>query len=134
MKILVSWLRDFVDVNVSPEELGETLTQRGFELSGLERANIVPLGSDPRTVRGSDPGTDPGADAVLDFEVTANRPDALSVIGFAREVGTAYSLPVKPLVPKPLTSRPTSDVTVKLEAPDLCPRYAAAVADVSVGP
>ncbi len=122
MKVVVSWLRDFVDVTASPEELGETLTMRGFELSSIERANIVPLGSDPRT------------DAVLDFEVTANRPDALSVIGFAREVGTAYSLPVKPLVPKPLTSRPTSDVTVKLEAPDLCPRYAAAVADVSIGP
>jgi phenylalanyl-tRNA synthetase beta chain len=37
---------------------------------------------------------------VLDFEVLANRPDMLSVIGFAREVGTTYSLPVKPLVPE----------------------------------
>ena len=71
---------------------------------------------------------------MLDFEVTANRPDALSVIGFAREVGTAYSLPVKPLVPKPLPSKPTNDVAVKLEAPDLCPRYAAAVADVTIAP
>ena len=71
---------------------------------------------------------------MLDFEVTANRPDALSVIGFAREVGTAYSLPVKPLVPKPLPSKPTSAVAVKLEAPDLCPRYAAAVADVTIAP
>ena len=118
MKIPVSWLRDFVDVSVSPEELGETLTARGFELSSIERANIVPSGTD----------------AVLDFEVTANRPDALSIIGFAREVGTAYSLPVKPLVPKPLPSKPTADVSVKLEAPDLCPRYAAAVADVTIAP
>ena len=113
MKVLVSWLRDFVDVTVSPEELGEALTSRGFELSSIERI---------------------GEDAALDFEVTANRPDALSVIGFAREVGTAYSLPVKPLVPKPLVSKPTGAVTVKLEAPDLCPRYAAAVADVTVAP
>ena len=73
-------------------------------------------------------------DAVLDFEVTANRPDALSIIGFAREVGTAYSLPVKPLVPKPLPAKPTADVSVTLEAPDLCPRYAAAVADVTIAP
>jgi phenylalanyl-tRNA synthetase beta chain len=117
MKIVVSWLRDFVDVNVSPEALGEMLTLRGFELSSIEKA--------------------PGAvsdDAVLDFEVTANRPDALSVIGFAREVGTAYSLPVKPLVPEPVTSKATNDVAVRLEAPDLCPRYAAAVADVTIGP
>ena len=113
MKILLSWLRDFVDVTVSPEELGQMLTSRGFELSSIERSSI---------------------DAVLDFEVTANRPDALSVIGFAREVGTAYSLPVKPLVPKPLSARPAADVAVKLEAPDLCRRYAAAVADVTVAP
>jgi hypothetical protein len=99
VKILYSWLRDFVDVAVSPEELGESLNMRGFELSSVDRANIVPSGSDPRTVRGSDPGTGTD-DAVLDFEVTANRPDALSIIGFAREVGTAYSLPVKPLVPE----------------------------------
>ena len=112
MKIVLSWLRDFVDVTAPPEELGETLTLRGFELSGIERH---------------------GADAVLDFEVTANRPDALSVIGFAREAGAAYSLPVKPLAAKPLTSEPTSDVSVTLEAPDLCPRYAAAVVDVTIG-
>ena len=121
MKIVVSWLRDFVDVTASPEELGETLTLRGFELSSIERVTI-------------DDGRSTIDDAVLDFEVTANRPDALSVIGFAREVGTAYSLPVKPLVPKPLPSKPTSDVAVKLEAPDLCPRYAAAVADVTIAP
>jgi phenylalanyl-tRNA synthetase beta chain len=113
VKVVVSWLRDFVDVTVPPEKLGEALTLRGFELSGIERT---------------------GEDAVLDFEVTANRPDALSVIGFAREVGTAYSLPVKPLVPKPLPSTPTADVALTLEAPDLCPRYAAAVADVTIAP
>ena len=121
MKVLVSWLRDFVDVTVSPEELGETLTLRGFELSSIEHVTI-------------DDGRSTIDDAVLDFEVTANRPDALSVIGFAREVGTAYSLPVKPLVPKPLPSTPTNDVAVTLEAPDLCPRYAAAVADVTIAP
>jgi phenylalanyl-tRNA synthetase beta chain len=121
MKILVSWLRDFVDVAASPEELGETLTSRGFELSSIERVTL-------------DDGRSPIDDAVLDFEVTANRPDALSVIGFAREVGTAYALPVKPLVPKPLPSKAANAVTVKLEAPDLCPRYAAAVADVTIAP
>ena len=118
MKILVSWLREFVDVDVSPEALGQTLTMRGFELSSLEMAG----------------SPSPFPDAVLDFEVTANRPDALSVIGFAREVGTAYSRPVKPIVPKPLPQTATKDVTVRLEAPDLCPRYAAAVADVTIGP
>src|SRR5688572_33479962 len=109
MKVLVSWLRDFVDVNVPPEALGEMLTQRGFELSSIEKA---PAAFVARTTEKGSPSL--FDDAVLDFEVTANRPDALSVLGFAREVGTAYSLPVKPPVPKPLTSKATNDVMVKL--------------------
>ncbi len=127
MKVLVSWLRDFVDVTAAPEAIGETLTLRGVELSEIAPGAIS--GSTSENGSRSD-----FPDAVLDFEVTANRPDALSVIGFAREVGTAYGLPVKPLVPKPLSQPPTRDVTVKLEAPDLCPRYAAAVVDVSIAP
>ena len=123
MKIVVSWLRDFVGVTAPPGELGEMLTSRGFELSSIERVSTI--GHDRTTM---------GDDAVLDFEVTANRPDALSVLGFAREVGTAYALAVKPLVPKPLSSTATTDVSVTLDAPDLCPRYAAAVAEVTVGP
>ena len=31
---------------------------------------------------------------MIDFEVTANRPDCLSVLGFAREIATVYDLPV----------------------------------------
>jgi len=115
MKVPISWLRDFVDVTASPEEVGEMLTARGFELSSIERSSTVD-------------------DAVLDFEIMANRPDALSVIGLAREVGAGYSLPVKPLATKTLNAAPTTDVTVTLNAADLCPRYAAAVADVKVGP
>ncbi len=34
-------------------------------------------------------------DAVLDFDVTANRPDCLSIRGIAREVATAYELPLR---------------------------------------
>jgi phenylalanyl-tRNA synthetase beta chain len=130
VKVVISWLRDFVDATASPEQLGETLTLRGFELSSIEKGSGAIFGK-PHDENSTRPLFE---DAVLDFEVTANRPDALSVIGFAREVGTAYSLPVKPLVPKPLTAKPTADVAVKLEAPDLCPRYAAAVAEVTVAP
>ena len=34
-------------------------------------------------------------DAVLDFDVTANRPDCLSIVGIAREVATVYGLPLR---------------------------------------
>ena len=75
MKILVSWLRDFVDVTASPEDIARTMSVRGFAVESLE-----PVGDN---------------DAVIDFEVTANRPDCLSVIGMAREVATAFDLPTR---------------------------------------
>jgi phenylalanyl-tRNA synthetase beta chain len=120
MRLVLSWLREFVDVKASAEEIADTLSLRGFEVASIE-----PLG---------------GGDAVIDFEITANRPDCLSVLGLAREVATAYDLPLAP----PTTDRHarvrlaelpvslTSDrVTVSLDDEELCPRYAAAVADIS---
>ena len=45
-------------------------------------------------------------DTVLDLEITPNRPDSLSVVGFAREVGAMYA--------KPWTN-PLQDMAAKLE-------------------
>ena len=78
MKILVSWLRELVPVTVSVDELAEALTAHGFEVSAIEPAPPVP----GRPARGED--------AVLDLEITTNRPDCLSVAGIAREVSTIY--------------------------------------------
>jgi phenylalanyl-tRNA synthetase beta chain len=119
MKLLLSWVRDFVDVKASAEEIAETLALRGFEVASLEKVG--------------------GNDAVIDFEVTANRPDCLSVLGFAREIGTVYDLPVRlPSVdPKAkiglakVESGESDRLKVSLEDAELCPRYAAAVATVS---
>src|SRR4051812_24625554 len=121
MRLVVSWLREFVPVEVSAEEIAQTLALRGFEVASIE-----PLD---------------GGDAVIDFEVTANRPDALSVVGLAREVATAYDLPLTlPSTGAQATIRlgalpiGSSDrVTVTIAEPALCPRFAAAVADVKMG-
>ena len=82
MKILVSWLREFVDVTGSPEELGQTLSMRGFELASIEKGVRDPFSAEK--------GSRTLTDAVLDFEITANRPDCLSVLGLARETATAF--------------------------------------------
>src|SRR3954471_4559822 len=120
MRLLVSWLRDFVDVTASAEALAENLAFRGFEVASIESV-----------------GT---GDAVIDLEITANRPDCLSVLGLAREVATLYDLPLRlpsaganariPL--KPLPTGPAELFAVAIEDDELCPRYAAAAADVTV--
>jgi phenylalanyl-tRNA synthetase beta chain len=114
MRLVVSWLREFVDVPATPEQIADTLALRGFEVAAIE-----PLD---------------GGDAVIDFEVTANRPDCLSVVGLAREVATAFNLPLTPAPAGSSASVPSGEserVQVAIEDEDLCPRYAAAVADVS---
>src|SRR5260221_11796459 len=116
MRLVVSWLRDFVDVRASAEDIAETLGMRGFEVASIERLD----------------GTDV-ADAVIDFEVTANRPDCLSVLGLAREVATAYDLPIAPTHAAALASGPSGEsdrVDVTVEDARLCPRYAPALAEV----
>jgi phenylalanyl-tRNA synthetase beta chain len=119
MKLLVSWVRDFVDVSASPDQIAEMMALRGFEVASIER-----LGE---------------GDAVIDFEVTANRPDCLSVIGFARELATAYDLPLHlpagepgaTIALAPVAAGESERLNVTLEDPDLCPRYAAAIAEVA---
>jgi len=141
VKILTSWLREFVDVTAPPEEVGHLLSMRGFELASIEPATVTPRSTMADGRSTIDDGRSTMDDVVLDFEITANRPDALSVQGLAREAATAYSLPLRqpaqgagPLSLKALPQKDAAGVKVTLEAPDLCPRYAAAVVDVTIAP
>jgi len=73
-------------------------------------------------------------DAILDLEVTPHRPDALSHWGLAREVSAATGKKLRmPAVKLPAAKR-RADL-VKIEAPDLCPRYIGRVIEgVAVAP
>jgi phenylalanyl-tRNA synthetase beta chain len=121
MRLVVSWLREFVDVDAPVEEIAGTLGLRGFEVAAIE-----PLA---------------GGDAVIDFEITANRPDCLSVLGLAREAATAFDLPLRTPSPDPgaaiplraLPSGQSDRLEITLEDAELCPRYAGAVAEVTIG-
>ncbi len=113
MKVPLSWIREFVDVNASAEEIGTLMGVRGLALEGLE----------PH-----------GNDVVMDFDVTANRPDCLSVIGIAREIATAYQLPLRTPGGRDFSPALNGQVPVTIEEPELCGRYVAATADVTVGP
>ena len=68
-------------------------------------------------------------DVVLELEITPNRPDCLSMIGVAREVSVITESPLK--LPEVNVQQGTADIqnltSVTIDAPDLCPRYAARV-------
>ena len=68
-------------------------------------------------------------DIVLELEITPNRPDCLSMIGVAREISVTTGNPLK--LPEVSVQSGMADIhnltSVTIEAPDLCPRYAARV-------
>ncbi len=121
--------------------LGMCCSQRELGL-GSDHSGIWVLPED--TVVGTPMAEVIGSgDTVLDLEITPNRPDCLSVVGLAREVGAMYQQPVDyPLaadVAKLAECTEGADVAeaVTVEIPEdvRCPRYTARVIDnVKVGP
>ena len=75
------------------------------------------------------------SDTVLDLEITPNRPDCLSVTGFAREVGCMYRVPVADPLQEMAAKLELdadaatidSEVSVTVEDAVRCPRYTARV-------
>jgi len=109
MKVSYNWLKEFADVAASPEEVASRLALSGTNIASIETG---------------------AHGAVIDAEITSNRPDCLGMLGIAREVGAVYRLPVKINSPKPAeskTGRASEVVKVKIEAQDLCGRFTARV-------
>jgi len=74
MKLSLNWLKDYIDPKLSTEELIERLAMSGLEVEGVEYV---------------------GKDIVLEIEITPNRPDCLSILGLAREIGAITGKMVK---------------------------------------
>ncbi len=116
MNVSCEWLREYCDFALSPEELAAALPELGLEVDSVESV---------------------GADTALELEITANRPDLLSMIGVAREIAALTGLPLR--IPDVALECAGDDVavltSVELAAPDLCPRYTARlVTGITVGP
>lgn len=82
----------------------------------------APLGADLATYLGLD-------DWILEIEITPNRPDALSVVGVAREIAALTGAPFR--FPRVVATEgeveASSLASVEVQAPDLCPRFCARV-------
>jgi len=77
------------------------------------------------------------ADHILDLSITPNRPDAMSMIGIAREVAAIADKPLKyPKISIREAGEPAAGVVeVEIEDTDGCPRYTARVIrGVTIGP
>ena len=66
-------------------------------------------------------------DRCVEFEITSNRPDCLSMTGLAREAALTFDRPLH--LPSPAVKQTTGAIdellAVQVDAPDLCPRYVA---------
>src|SRR5437762_1941110 len=150
MKVPYKWIREFVDLRLSPAEAADRLLNAGIEVAavvplapdirgvviGENEAGILvldgdaPLGRDLVAYLGLD-------DHVLDVEVTPNRPDCLSVLGVARELAALTGARLRvPKIALTESGAPAAKlVRVRVEAPDLCHRFTArVVSGVTVGP
>ncbi len=96
----------------------------------LHEEGIQP-GDDIRPVIGAD-------DHVVEFEITPNRPDCLSVIGLAREAAVTFGKPLQlhdPVVKGGGPGALPELLDVETPDPELCPRYTARmVRNVRIGP
>jgi len=108
MKVVYNLLKDFVEVTAAPQELASRLALSGTNIAGVE---MGPHG------------------AVIDAEVSSNRPDCLGHYGIAREVGAIYRLPLKHVAPKPAESsaKASDAVKVEIQSSELCGRFTARV-------
>lgn len=92
--------------------------------------NIFPLGMDIKEALGLNETT-------IEFEITSNRPDCLSIVGVARE--SAVTLNSKFTKPEIRVNEDADEAckyaSVEIKDADLCPRYAARIVkDVKIGP
>ena len=109
MKISYNWLKEFADITVPPGEIASRLALSGTNIAGIENG---PHG------------------AVIDAEVSSNRPDCLGMLGIGRELSAVYRLPLETISPKPVESssaKASDAVSVKIDAPELCGRFTARV-------
>lgn len=111
-----NWLNDYVELPADVRELARRLTSVGLAVEGIEEKD---------------------GDAILDIDVTTNRPDCMNHFGLAREVAVVYERPLRkpPAAPAEAAESIEGVARVDVEDPEGCPRYAARVVrGVRVGP
>ncbi len=111
MKFTYTWLKDYVDIKLRPQELVDKLTMAGLEIESLQTVDD---------------------DWVFSAEVTTNRPDWLSILGIAWETAAITGKKIKH-AQSPLIARASSANTmqaipqIQILDNQACPRYTARI-------
>jgi phenylalanyl-tRNA synthetase beta chain len=116
MKISYNWIKELVEVDLAPRDLATKLTMAGLAVDAVEAR---------------------GADHILEFDLTSNRPDCLSHLGIAREAAavSGRTAPAPQVKLNEAKTKSGEAAAVEILDPDLCPRYTARVIKgVKVGP
>jgi len=100
MKLSLNWLKDYIDPKLSTDALIERLTMAGLEVEAVESV---------------------GSDTILEIEITPNRPDCLSILGLAREIGAITGKSVKS--PKIKNYKASLKGLIQIENKKDCSRY-----------
>lgn len=106
MGVSIKWLKEYVDFDWQPEDLAHNLTMAGVAVEGIENTDN---------------------DTIMELDLTPNRGDCLGLINLAREVaalnGTDIRIPDLKIMEN--GENINDYITVRIDAPDLCPRYTA---------
>jgi phenylalanyl-tRNA synthetase beta chain len=108
MAVSINWLKQYVDIPWTPQELAHRLTMAGIAIEGVEEIE---------------------GDNIMELDLTPNRGDCLGMINLAREVAALQHTDVKIPELNIWESREKVGDYIKVEIadPDLCLRYAARV-------
>jgi len=105
MQFSRNWLKEFVDLNISDEELCDQLTMLGLEVDNYKNYHSKLTGKD----------------AVIKLDLTPNRGDCYSLLGVAREIAALNNLTVK--LPKIKKVNSSVKSPIKVTVCDEAPRY-----------
>ncbi|MFN0279369.1 MAG: phenylalanine--tRNA ligase subunit beta [Pyrinomonadaceae bacterium] len=106
MNISYNWLKDLIDFDLSPDELATKLTNVGLAVEGVHAH---------------------GDDLIFDVDLTSNRPDCLSHLGVARELGVIQNLQFKIKNYEDQKTKTENHNLVTIEDDDLCHRFTARI-------
>ncbi len=121
MNISYNWLKDLINIDLSPSDLGQRLTNVGLAVEGIHEH---------------------GEDFVFDIDLTSNRPDCLSHSGVAREIGVITGQELTAETQRrgddsaeiPMPAVLAGDV-VRIDDAQLCQRFTARIIrNVKIGP